>query len=111
VVQSSIEIENISEMRRREGIYDAALREEIQTLQAGECVRLTFLTGLTSSAGEMRLVRITSIKGDLFRGKLFKSTTLDCPSKLQPGSLITFSKDHIHSIARQRPKPKCSDLS
>src|SRR5260221_8443737 len=98
-------------MRRREGIYDAALREEIQTLQAGECVRLTFLTGITSSAGEMRLVRITSIKGDVFRGKLFKSSTSDGPSKFRPGTLITFSKEHIHSIARQRPKPNCFGLS
>lgn len=111
MVHNVVEIENISEMRRREGIYDAALSAEIQTLQAGECVRLTFLTGIAPSSGEVRLVRITSIKGNVFRGKLFNSSTLDGPTKLQPGSLITFSKDHIHSIARERPKPNYAGLS
>jgi hypothetical protein len=111
MVQNAVEIENISEMRRSEGIYDAALDAEIQTLQAGECVRLTFLTGVAQTAGEIRLVRITSIKGGVFRGKLFNSSALDGPSKIPPGSLITFSKDHIHSIARERPKPSCSRLS
>jgi hypothetical protein len=111
MVQNSIKIENISEMRRSEGIYDADLYAEIQTLQAGECVRLTFLTGVANSSGEIRLVRITSIKGDVFRGKLFNSSALDGPCKLPPGSLITFSKDHIHSIARERPKPNYSALT
>jgi hypothetical protein len=102
-MRKSIEIENIFDLRRRVGIYDAVLRDEIQSLQAGECVRLTFLTGLTPSTGEMLLVRITSIKGDVFRGRLFNKPTLNGLSRLQRGSLITFSKEHIHSIPKESP--------
>ena len=90
-------------MRRVEGIYDAPLRKEITALHAGDFVRLTFLTGLPPSAGEMLLVRITSITANAFRGKLSNRPTLNGLAKLQIGSAVKFTKDHIHSIPKERP--------
>lgn len=98
-----IKIENIEGMRRREGIYDVALWDEIQALKAGEWVRLTFLSDKSPAAGEMVLVRITSIKGDVFRGKLATRPSLADLSELRSGSLITFSREHIHSVVKEPP--------
>src|SRR5438132_434493 len=65
-----VAIENIEDMRCREGIDDVELREEIRRLHIGDFVRLTLLTGTTTSAGAPVLVRITRIRGHAFRGKL-----------------------------------------
>src|SRR5438477_584590 len=54
------QIENIEELRRREGIDDVELREEVRGLGVGDVVMLTFLTGTNSFAGETLPVRITS---------------------------------------------------
>lgn len=51
-MRNGIEIENIEEMRRRAGIDDAELREEIRGLEIGDLVMLTLLTGTKSSTGE-----------------------------------------------------------
>src|SRR4051794_12299675 len=72
-VRNPVEIENIEEMRRREGIEDVELREEIRGLRVGDIVKLTFLTG--SHSFETLLVRITSIRGAAFRGKLANGPT------------------------------------
>jgi hypothetical protein len=69
-MRNAVEIENIEEMRRREGIEDVEPREAIRGLRIGDSVRLTFLTGTKSSAGETLLVRITRIRGPVFRGKV-----------------------------------------
>ena len=44
-MRNPVEIENIEEMRRREGIDDVELRSEIRDLQVGDSVRLTLMTG------------------------------------------------------------------
>lgn len=94
-----IELENIDEMRRREGIDDVELRNEIRELGVGKFVRLTLLTGPTTF--ESLLVRITSIQGDNFRGKLAGSSAAG--SKLQDGTRIVFTTAHIHSLPKDRP--------
>ena len=63
-----VPIENIEERRRQLGIDDAELRGQIRALKAGDLVNLSFLTSDTTF--ETLAVRITSIRGSAFRGKL-----------------------------------------
>lgn len=101
-----VEIENIEQLRRREGIEDVELRQAIRGLNAGDFVRLTLLTGSTSSGGETLLVRITSINGKHFRGKLADSPSSASLSSLRSGSLVEFTRDHIHSLPAHPPSPE-----
>ncbi len=98
-----VEIENIEEMRRREGIDDVQLREAIRGLRIGDFVKLTFLTGATPGAGETLPVRITCIREQGFRGKLVDGPASTRLAQLRAGSKVTFTRDHIHSITKQRP--------
>jgi hypothetical protein len=88
---SIVEIENIEEMRRQEGIDDVELRMEIRALKTGDHVRLTFSSG-AKFHGTV-LVRITQIRGSAFRGKLVKKT-----STMPAGGLVIFTTAHIHSV-------------
>jgi hypothetical protein len=96
-------IEDIEEMRRRQGIDDVELREEICGLEIGDFVKLTLLSGTGPFAGETLLVRITSIKGDAFRGKLAQRPALTSLSDLRAGSAVAFTKAHIHSVPKGQP--------
>jgi len=102
-MKSTIEIENIEGLRRREGIDDTELREEVRRLQVGDLVLLTFRIGTKSCAGETLLVRITGVKGDAFRGKLIDRPVSADLSKLHARSLVAFTTDHIHSLPKGRP--------
>lgn len=95
----ALEIENIEAMRRQEGIDDVQLRGEIRALKIGDFVKLTFLTGPTSF--ETLLVRITSIRGPAFRGKLADKPTSSADSKLRVGAAVAFTTTHIHSIMKK----------
>jgi hypothetical protein len=97
-----VEIENIEQLRLREGIDDLELRQAIRGLRVGDLVRLTLLTGATPSAGEMLLVRITRIRGETFRGKLTQSPSSANLSSLRAGAIVVFSRDHIHSLPAHR---------
>jgi hypothetical protein len=94
-VRNLVEIENIEEMRLREGIDDVELRENIRSLKIGDFVRLTVLTGAT---GETLLVKITSIRRDAFRGELAERPASARRSKLRLGSAVAFTTAHIHSL-------------
>jgi hypothetical protein len=98
-----IEIENIEEMRRQAGIHDTELRRDIRGLGVGDFVKLTLLCGAKSSAGETLLVRITSIRGPSFRGKLASSPTSPGLANLRAGSPVTFTRAHIHSLPSKQP--------
>ncbi len=98
-----IEIENIEDMRRREGIEDVELWEEIRALQVGDMVKLTFLAG--PHVSETLLVRITSIRGAALRGKLMNRPTCKGLSRLRAGLPVTFTTAHIHSLARKAANP------
>src|SRR6266545_814679 len=98
-----LELEDIEEMRRQEGIDDVELRSEIRTLKVGDCVKVTLLTG--TSSFETLLVRITSIKNRAFRGKLVKRPVSGSLSELEVGSPLLFTAAHIHSIAKRHPEP------
>ena len=103
-MRKAVEIENIDEMRRRLGIDDVELHEQIRELAAGDFVKLTFLIGGANPlAGETLSVRITSIRGGAFRGKLADRPASSSLSKLRVGWPVAFTADHIHSI----PKPRC----
>jgi hypothetical protein len=94
-----VEIENIEERRRQVGIDDVVLREDIRGLAVGDFVKLTLLTS-TPFTGETVLVRITSIRGPAFRGRLASRPTSTGLSRLGVGSLIAFVAAHIHSLPR-----------
>jgi hypothetical protein len=95
-----IPLENIEELRREQGIDDVDLRMEIRSLKAGDFVKLTFLIG--SAAFETLLVRITSIRGSAFRGKLAKRPSSSGLAKLHAGDPIVFTTAHIHSLIRKQ---------
>jgi hypothetical protein len=96
-----LEIEDIQQLRWKQGIEDLELRTEISGLQVGDSVNLTFLTEKGSFAGETLQVRITSIRGSAFRGKLAAKPASIGLSRLRVGSLVRFSATHIHSIAKR----------
>jgi hypothetical protein len=99
-MRKPIEIEDIEEMRRREGIEDVELREGIRRLGVGDFVKVTLLTSGTPLRGETLLVRITGIKGSSFRGKLVSQPAVPELSKLRVGSPLVFTAAHIHSLAK-----------
>jgi hypothetical protein len=102
-MKSGVQIENIEGMRRREGIEDVELREEIRRLEVGDCVMLTLLSGTESFAGETVEVRITSINGYALRGKLVTKPVSLGLAELHAGSTVGFTTAHIHSLPRKLP--------
>jgi hypothetical protein len=104
-MRNRIEVENIEELRRWEGIDDVELREEIRGLAIGDFVKLTFLSGAESFVGETLLVQISSIRGPAFRGKLANKPSSTALSKLRAGSPVAFTAAHIHSLPKRRPTP------
>ncbi len=100
-MRSPIEIEDIEAKRHREGIEDIELAEEIRGLRVGDLIKLTFLVG--SHTFETLSVRITSIRGPTFRGKLTNGPTVKGLLSLRVGSLVAFTAAHIHSLPRKQP--------
>ena len=98
-MRQALAIQDIEEMRRQEGIDDAELRVGIRALRAGDFVKVTLLTGAESF--ETLKVRITSIRGSTFRGKLAKRPTSACLKKLAAAPVV-FTTAHIHSLLRRR---------
>jgi hypothetical protein len=101
-MRTHVEIQNIEDMRRRAGIDDVELREAIRSLRVGAFVKLTLLAGGPEAPGETLLVRITSIRGDVFRGRLASQPTLASLSGLRIGRALAFSGSHIHSLPTGR---------
>jgi hypothetical protein len=97
-----VEIQNIEQMRQREGIDDVELREEVRRLRVGDQVKLTFLTGTRTC--ETLPVRITRIRGTTFRGALVVEPASAALSELRVGSPVVFTWTHIHSIQKRRPE-------
>jgi hypothetical protein len=105
-MRARVEIENIEEMRLRAGVDDVELRSEIRGLHVGDLVKLTFLAGTTTC--ETLPVRITSINGSAFRGKLAERPTAPALSTLRFGSSVAFDAAHIHSLMKRRQGPSLS---
>ncbi|HTU20511.1 MAG TPA: hypothetical protein VMG10_20790 [Gemmataceae bacterium] len=98
-----IEIENIDEIRRSEGIDDVELHEDIRRLRVGDHVHLTFLAGATLR--ETLPVRITRIRAGQFRGRLAGRLARPEAFGLRPDALVSFTAGQIHSIAKPQPAP------
>jgi hypothetical protein len=98
-MRGRVEIQNIEDLRRRAGIEDVELREAIRALRVGAFVKITLLAGEQGTAGETLLVRIKSILGDNFRGKLADRPTSADLSGLRVGLALAFTGSHIHSLA------------
>jgi hypothetical protein len=103
-MRNPIVVEDIEQMRRRQGIDDVELRQEIAGLTIGDFVKLTLATRAASSAGETLPVRITRISGSIFCGTLTVKPTLHGLSKLRVGSPVRFSSAHSHSVPKGLPK-------
>jgi hypothetical protein len=103
-MRNAIVVEDIDSMRRRQGIDDVELQEEIRELRIGDFVKLTLLTRTGPCAGETLLVRITRIRRSRFCGALAVRPTITGLSKLRLGSPIRFTTDHIHSVVKRQLK-------
>ncbi|MFL5341504.1 MAG: hypothetical protein ACJ8F7_15270 [Gemmataceae bacterium] len=95
----SIQIEDIEEMRRREGIDDVQLRDGVRNLKAGSFVRLTFLPEGKPS-GETLAVRIMRIARGRYYGQLAQRAVSAGLAELRPGVPVSFTAAHIHSLGR-----------
>ncbi len=104
-MRNRVEIEDIEDMRRQQGIEDAALREGIRRLRAGDLVKVTLRCPTGSPAGQTLRVRITSIRGTTFRGKLVDRPTAAGLAGLTAGFPLVFAAAHIHSVAKGGPPP------
>jgi hypothetical protein len=102
-MRNAVEIEDIEQKRLRVGVDDVELRSEIPGLHVGDIVKLTFLVGTTSY--ETLSVRITSINGSAFRGKLADSPVSPDLAGLRVGSPVAFAAAHIHSLVKRRQTP------
>jgi hypothetical protein len=102
-MRNAVEIENIEELRWREGIDDAELREEVGGLRVGDFVNLTFLSGVQPFSSKTLPVRITRVSGDAFGGKLAATPASAGLAHLRAGCPVAFHADHIHSLAKGKP--------
>jgi len=93
-----MQIQDIEEMRRRNGIDDPELRDQIRALRRGDVIRITLLAEAPSTASETLRVRITSVRSGLFRGKLASRPTSAGFAVLGAGSPVVFTAAHIHSV-------------
>jgi hypothetical protein len=100
----SIQIENIDELRRCNGIDDIELHGKIDRLQVGDHVLLTFLSG--SNLRATLPVCITRIRAGRFRGRLAARPARPELLGLRANAMVAFSAGQIHSITR--PQPKCA---
>lgn len=102
---NTIEIENIDQMRRQEGIEDVELRKEIRGLAIGDLVKLTLHTAANPAGKETLPVRITQVSGRNFQGELAAKPTVAGLTKLRVGAALSFSATHIHSVAKKAVVP------
>jgi len=99
-MQISVLVQNIEQMRQREGIDDVELRREIRTMKIGDCVRLTLVSELKHAGSETVVVRITKIDGANFRGSLLSKPTTKGLNSLPADLSLDFKGEHIHSLEK-----------
>ncbi len=102
-MQFTTSIENIEAMRQGAGIDDMELRRAILRLAIGDFVKLTFLGANAQKGGETVLVRITSIRGGAFRGKLAVRPKPASQLAARVGA-FAFTAAQIHSLPRAQAK-------
>lgn len=102
-MRHALQLQDIEEMRRENGIEDVELRRGIRALRVGDCIKVSLITSAPSF--ETVQVRITSIRGSKFRGKLAKNKDHSRPSKHAPALTVAFTTAHIHSIVKREPHP------
>jgi hypothetical protein len=100
-MRTHVAIENIEEMRQNQGIDDVELRMEVRDLKAGDLVRITLLG---SASAETLTVRITSIVGPAFRGRLVRRPTSAGFFDVTTTTLLSFTANHIHSVPKSNPR-------
>jgi hypothetical protein len=103
IMRQALQLQDIEEMRRENGIDDVELRRAIRALRVGNSIRLSLVTSARSF--ETVQVRITSIRGSTFHGKLSQSKTRPRRSNHAPALTVAFTTAHIHSIVREESRP------
>src|SRR5437016_11669633 len=98
-MRQTLALQDIEELRRQEGIDDVELRLEIRALKAGDIVKVSVLTA--TMAFETVAVRITSVRGSTFRGRLVRTGRRKMPA----APIFAFSTSHIHSIPKKEAHP------
>jgi hypothetical protein len=99
VMRGRVAIEDIDNLRRLAGINDVDLRDEIRGLRAGDHVKLIFrLAAGPGTGGEPLRVRITSVRGEVYRGRLVDRPSSTALASLQAGALVRFTTGQIHSV-------------
>ena len=93
-----VELENIEEMRRRRGITDDKLRDEIPPLRSATRSGSPWRRAPKPSREKPCTCDITTIKGQSFQGELTKKPSSARGSKLRVRSRVTFTAAHIHSV-------------
>ena len=102
-MRQALQLQDIEELRRENGIDDVELRLAIRALRVGDYIKLSLLTSARSF--ETVEVRITSIRGSSFRGRLSQSKTPARRSNHAPALAVAFTTAHIHSIVREESRP------
>jgi len=97
-MQTPVEIQDVEQMRRRVGIDDVELREQVRRLRVGDVVRLTFLAGVGKA--ETLAVRVTAIRRGRFSGELLAAAKAPRLAGLSRGSPVTFTRAHVHSVPK-----------
>jgi hypothetical protein len=100
-VPIQISIEDIEGLRRREGIEDVELQEQIRGLRIADFVKLTLMDAARPSVCETVLVRITRMTEVAYRGRLVRRPTCKGLSHLAAGRLLTFTAAQIHSLPKR----------
>src|SRR5437016_12760125 len=102
-MKEPIQIEDIREMRRREGIDDPDLQKAIHALNVGDYVQLTLKTDAQAFHGETVLVRVTRIQAGSYLGKLAQTPASAALARLRAGARLAFTAAHIHSLPKGPP--------
>jgi len=98
IMQMSILVQNIEEMRRREGIEDEELRRDIRAMKIGDCVHLTLISNQRPMGSETVVVRVTRIDGSKYEGALLTRPLSKGLNTLPTDLALFFKREHIHSL-------------
>lgn len=99
-MQLSILVQNIEEMRRREGIEDEDLRRDISAIKIGDRVHLTLISSQKPMGSETVVVRVTKIDGSKYEGALLTRPISKGLNTLPTDLALFFKREHIHSLLK-----------
>jgi hypothetical protein len=109
-MRDPVVIENIADLRRREGIEDRELFDAIRALGVGDFVRLTLMADAAAGTGETVRVRINGIDAGRFRGRVAEAPKSAALAGVRIGCVLKFTREHIHSLPAPRPRGRAAQI-